>query len=234
MFGRRSTLPPPPPSVSVLVVIDDEEQREACVASLSEMPGLVVEAVVDGRQALERLNGRAYALALVEQNMPPANERGLLRGLKALHPETALVAYVEGDLPPEEAAEYLHAGASHLLALPVTPERLRARVKAMLDAEARTNDRTDRFRHHLHAATLALDERQLTAASAHARQALSYEGARPEPFNVLGIVAQLSMDLAEAQRLYRTALALDPNFAPARDNLRAISDFPKKLSLFRV
>lgn len=234
MFARRSPAPPPPPVSAVLVVIDDAEMRAASVAALAEIPHLDVEAVSDGREALARLNQKAFALALVEQAMPSANERGLLRGLRALHPETAFVAYVEGDLDPEIAAEYIHAGASHLLAHPVTPERLRARVAEMLDAEARVNDRADRFRHHLHAAHLALEERQLAAVSAHARKALSYEGARPEPFNLLGIVAQLSMHLTEAQRLYRTALALDPNYGPARDNLRSISSFPKKLSLFRM
>lgn len=224
----------PTPSASVLVVIDQDDLRDTCVDALAALPGLTVEAVRDGTQALQRLDAQPFALVLVEQAMPAVNERGLLRGLQAMHPETSFVAYVDAGLDPEEAAAYIHAGAAHVLSKPVTPERLRTRVAEILNVEARRRDHADRFRHHLHAAHLALEGRQLVAASEHARKALSYEGTRPEPFNVLGVVAQLSMDLAGAQRLYRVALALDPQFAPARDNLRAISGFPKKVSLFTV
>ena len=51
---------------------------------------------------------------------------------------------------------------------------------------------------------------------------------------MLGVVAQLRLALPDAQRLYRTALALDDRFAPARANLVNITGFPKRLSAFEV
>ena len=76
--------------------------------------------------------------------------------------------------------------------------------------------------------------RRLDAAHAHARRALALDPLLPAAFNVLGVVAQLRLCIDDAQRLYRTALALDDRYGPARANLVNLTGFPKKLSAFEV
>lgn len=49
--------------------------------------------------------------------------------------------------------------------------------------------------------------------------AVGLEPARPEAFNLLGVVADLGGRSVQAERYFRASLALDPRFPPARHNL---------------
>ena len=223
---------PDAPLPFVLVVTDDPA-LVAQTTPLFARAGLDAEAVEIGRGALRTLDARRPALVAFDADPADDDTLGDLEALHEAHPEVPVIAFVD-DLPPERAADVLHAGAAHLLQKPVHPDRLLARVAAVLDAAGRAGRARTQFDDHVGRARVALGERRVAAAEAHARAALGCDGTRPEPFNVLGIVAQLRMDLPAAQRLYRAALALDDRFEPARRNLIALSAFPKKLSAFEA
>jgi lipoprotein NlpI len=47
----------------------------------------------------------------------------------------------------------------------------------------------------------------------------------PEPYNLLGIILEYEGKVIEAQKRYRAALALDPSYRPALDNLERTAQF---------
>lgn len=51
------------------------------------------------------------------------------------------------------------------------------------------------------------------------RRAIQVDVSRPETFNFLGVLMEIKRDRLQAQRFYRAALALDPAYRPARNNL---------------
>ncbi len=82
------------------------------------------------------------------------------------------------------------------------------------------------------ARTLRLIERwRLADARAALRAAIACEPARPEAWNLLGVVAELGGGPLEAGRYFRAALALDPCCTAARHNLERGGDPARDLEL---
>jgi len=127
---------------------------------------------------------------------------------------------------PEQMADLMQAGVTTVVEKPVSAERLMLRVADALGPRVPTQSPTEQFNEHLTLAWQAMSNRQLDVASAHARRALALNGSRPEPFNLLGMIAQLRNDVAQAQSYYRTALALNSHYDPARQNLAMLTATP--------
>ncbi len=225
--------PPLTPPLPVLVVDDDPELRHYFSDVLRHRLGLASIEVETGEEAFGVLDRQPCGLAIVDLRLPGEDAVEVVRRLFRFHPEVPIVGLIEAQ-GPEEAAEVILAGAAHVLAAPFSMDRVAERLRAVLDTDERTRDRNARVARRIHNAHTALHSRRLEAAAAHARRALALDAARPEPFNVLGIVAQLRLDVHEAQRFYRTALALDDQYGPAQFNLNALSAFPRRLSVFQV
>lgn len=91
---------------------------------------------------------------------------------------------------------------------------------------ARAQARGTRYGDHLREARRLLEAKELHAALAHLQRALEADPGRPEAHNMVGVIEELHRNRAEAQRHYRTALELDPAYAPARENLEASTRDP--------
>lgn len=70
-----------------------------------------------------------------------------------------------------------------------------------------------------HGATAALKAWNTEEAEYLAKKAIAAEHTRPEAYNILGIVMEIRNDQCQAQTYYRVALAFDPTYDPARNNL---------------
>jgi Flp pilus assembly protein TadD len=64
-----------------------------------------------------------------------------------------------------------------------------------------------------------VNERRFDVAAEHVRRAMSLDASRAEAFNFLGALQEIQGDRLEAQKNYRAALALDPTYKPAQENL---------------
>ena len=224
--------PRPAPSGRRVLVVDDEKNIRLALAETLGAAALVDEAA-DGREAIEKLSAGTYDLVLCDLKMPRADGMDVLRAVADVCPDVPVVMITaHGDV--ETAVEAMQAGAAGFLQKPFTPDQVRAVAARHLDREAQGREAAASYDAHLRHAREAVGGRRLDAALEHARQALALRPDRPEPFNVLGVVAQLQMDVAEAQRFFRSALALDDAFGPARKNLENLSGFPKRLGQFHL
>ena len=221
-----------------LIVDADADRAAAFAARVRAELDLAPEIVSQGAAATTWIDHKRPVLVFVAVDAAPgqvkdSEGRRVVRDLFLVHPEAILVALV-GPLHPEEAAALVHAGATDLLDAARTTAPLGKRLAHLLDGLGRATDDAARVARRVQRANEALAARRLGAAHAHARRALAIDPLSAAAFNVLGVVAQLRLALPDAQRLYRTALALDDRFAPARANLVNITGFPKRLSAFEV
>lgn len=222
-----------------LIVDPDAEQAKAFARRVQSETSLTPEVVRTRGAAEAWLDVKRPVLVFVTVDAAPgavaASEgRKTVREIFLRHPEATLVALVGANIGPEEAADVLHAGAADLLEMPMSDARLGPRLRHLLDRREQDAETEARVARRLQRARAALVARRLDAAHAHARRALALDPLTPSAYNVLGIVAQLRLCLDDAQRLYRTALALDDRYGPARANLVNLTGFPKKLSVFEA
>lgn len=216
-----------------VLVVDDEANVRLSLLAMLEPMGVEAEAVGRGRDALARIEEEAFDLILLDLKMPGMSGMEVLRELTARAPDVpVIIVTAHGDV--ETAVEAIQTGAANFIEKPFSLGQIRTLVAQTLDADTRDRDMQTSYERHIDRAKAAIVERRLDAALEHARRAVSLRPASAASFNLLGVVMQLRMEISEAQRYFRSALALDGAYEPARQNLDNVSSFPKKLSEFHI
>jgi CheY-like chemotaxis protein len=127
------------PARRILVVDDDCDSMESLQAVL-EMMGHEVVAVADGTLALEVVQARRPAVALVDIGLPGFDGYELCRRLRALdHTPRPLLIALTGYGQPEDKRRALEAGFDAHLTKPIDLERLRRLLAAVPAAEPHTS-----------------------------------------------------------------------------------------------
>ena len=117
----------------VLVADDDPETRLLASAILQQHSMRTVEAT-NGQEAIERIgDGRAFALLVLDLNMPVLDGRQVLRRLKESVATAGLpVVVLTGSQNPADEALVMEEGAADYIRKPIDPPRFLARVRAAL------------------------------------------------------------------------------------------------------
>lgn len=216
----------------ILVVDDDENTRNAIVEALS-LKDIQVEAAESGEAALSLLAAKQFDLALLDLRMPGMSGMEVLKQVGRSYPDVPVIL-VTAYGTVQTAVEAIKAGATDVIEKPLDPGAIRSAVFDVLDRAGNERAVERSFSEHLRLAKENLLNRRLGPAVEHARRALALQPSEPAPFNILGVVMQLKMEVAEAQKYFRSAVALDEGYAPAMKNLENLSGFPKDLSHFEL
>jgi class 3 adenylate cyclase len=116
-----------------ILVVDDDAVNRRLLRSLLEQDGHRVDTASDGRQALERLHGDPFDLALLDVLMPELDGYEVLAHMKeddALRHVPVLMITALDDV--RSAVRCIELGADDYLLKPFDPVVLRARIKASL------------------------------------------------------------------------------------------------------
>lgn len=119
------------PAVRCLVV-DDEPHLRRVLVRVMQADGFVCEEAASGVEALEVLSRQATTLVLSDLHMPEMDGIGLLREVRARHPDVAVVM-ITAVADVATAVSCLGAGAMDYLTKPFHIEEVRARVRQALD-----------------------------------------------------------------------------------------------------
>jgi CheY-like chemotaxis protein len=121
----------------VLVCDDNLVQRLLITGALKDEPGGVIEAV-DGQSCLDALARLKPALLVIDQNMPGSTGIEVIRRIRSsLETATLPIIMLTGSDAEDFESIVFEAGADDYLTKPVAPDRLRARVRALLSARRR-------------------------------------------------------------------------------------------------
>jgi DNA-binding NtrC family response regulator len=201
---------------SILVVDSEKNVRMSMVRAL-ESGGFHVESAMTGEEALLMLEASAFHAVFLDLKLPGVAGIEVLRKVKRRWPSTRVVV-VTAHGTVDNAVEAMRLGASDFIPMPFTPEELRGIAKA-IPASAPEENRNERYAGCVTEARRSIVHNQIAAALASARTAAGIDPARPEAFNLLGAATHLSGDRYRAQSYFRAAIALDPTYGPAFENL---------------
>lgn len=201
-----------------ILLVDDDKSIRVTIGQALEASGFQVVAAVDGEHALAKFRADVFDLVLLDMKMPGVDGMEVLRRVKSDRPAQPVIM-ITGYGTVETAVEALKMGAVDYIQKPFSPEEIRSIVHRVLEREDLKEREEATFEDTLELAKRCVVERDLDEAIRYLRKAVQIDPTKPESFNLMGAISEINGDVAEAQRLYRAALGLDPSYRPAIDNL---------------
>lgn len=201
-----------------ILVVDDEKNIRLVLDQCLSAEGYQVDTAVSGEHAVEKFAAAPYDLVILDMKMPGMDGIEVLRRIKRTAPAVPVIM-VTGYGSIETAVETMKLGAVDYLRKPFTPDEIRAAVAAVVERKGLREEDVRGYEQELAYAKSCIVARQLDKATEHLQRAVAGDPAKPEAFNLLGVLFELRNDIRSAQRMYRAALALDPTYRPAAENL---------------
>lgn len=217
-----------------ILVVDDEKNIRITMIQALESDGFHVESAITGEEALLMLKASPFDLVFLDLRLSGLDGMEVLRRAKQIRPMTRLVV-ITAHGTVENAAAAMKLGAADFIQKPFAPEEIRELARSVLSAPPEDVPAAG-YAHCLAEARRSIAENQLATAIAHIRKAVGLDPTRPEAFNLLGAAVHLGGQRYKAQDYFRAAIALDPTYRPAYENLErsasgGVSGLPMELSL---
>ncbi|HHY96061.1 MAG TPA: response regulator [Firmicutes bacterium] len=208
-----------------ILVVDDEKNIRVTIQQCLVEAGYEVELAVSGEHALQKLEAGTYDLVLLDIKLPDLDGIEVLRRLKHRWPEHAVVMITAfGTI--ETAVQAMKLGAVDYLQKPFTPDEIRNVVKTVLARTRLSEEEAQQsFQAAVEYAKGLISRQRAEEALPHLKRAVALDPDQAEPYNLLGLAAELRGDLTEALKMYRAALAVDPGYRPALANLERATDW---------
>jgi DNA-binding NtrC family response regulator len=215
-----------------VLVVDDEPNVRLVFRTALEAAGYAVAEAEDGETAIDRLGVLPADIVLLDLQMPGMGGMEVLRQLRDAHDQVPVVIVTaHGSIP--DAVEAMKLGAIDFLSKPLRPEPLRKVVAEVIQRQTPTGPEpiTTRSSHpavatvsapviDLTAAKRALNHREFNRAVELLEEALELDPDSAEAHTLMGVLRESLGQSHAAYRAYKAALLADPQYGPARDNLR--------------
>lgn len=218
-----------------VLIVDDEKNIRLTLSQALEGAGFEAETAINGEEALAKLAAKEFGLMLLDLKMPGMDGMQVLAKVRDMRPDIkVIIITAHGTIA--SAVEAMKLGAVDFIQKPFAPAEIRELCRKVLDRDALTSAKAHDYASHVEMAKKRIGERKFDAAAEHVRAAISADAGKPEAFNLLGALQEIRGDLNEAQKNYRAALALDPTYSPAEENLQRAAEpgKPGRISLGRA
>jgi DNA-binding response OmpR family regulator len=199
-----------------ILVVDDERNIRKTLRLVLEAVGYQVDAASDGEEALDKIKEQHYDIAFVDLHMPRLGGLELLRLMRGLSEETAVVILTAyGSVA--RAVEAMKLGAVDFLEKPFDPKTIRLLAEEILLRQRLGSSGS--VEDLIHLAELARGRNAPTEARAYLKTAMLRDATRPEPYYWLGFLYESEGDTRQAMHYYSMALEVHHTFQPAREAL---------------
>jgi DNA-binding NtrC family response regulator len=201
-----------------VLIVDDEKNIRLTLSQALETLELETDTAVNGEEALAKLGNKPFGLILLDLKMPGMDGMEVLRRVREARPDIKVIILTAyGTI--ESAVEAMKLEAVDFIQKPFAPKDIRELVRKVVDRDALAAEEAQGYDMHVELAKRSINQGQFDAAQEHVRLAIAADATKPEAFNLLGVLLEMGGDRLEAQKQYRAALALDPTYAPAVENL---------------
>ncbi|RCW81784.1 response regulator receiver domain-containing protein [Halanaerobium sp. DL-01] len=203
-----------------ILIVDDEKNIRLTLKTALKNAGYEVETAVNGEDGLAQVKEDEFPVILLDMKMPGIDGIQFLQELNNKEIETKVIM-ITGYGSVETAVETLKLGAIDYLRKPFKPEEIIEIVEDVFKRYELENieKEVESFEDYIILAKNAINKRNFSKAKEMLQKATSENSEKPEPFNLLGIIYEMQHKQPEAMKMYRAALALDPSYKPANDNI---------------
>lgn len=207
-----------------VLIVDDEQNIRTTLKHCLKSEGYDLDIAVNGEEALDKIKGGDFDLVLLDIKMPGLSGMEVLSRLREEGNEVNIIIMTAYGTV-EKAVEAMKLGAIDFLSKPFTPDEIRSIVNKVLSRQDLKEEKLDNFDDIIEYSKRCIIEKKYDKAEKFLRKSISMEIASPEPYNLLGVLAESRGDNDGAAKHYRAALDFDPTYVPAQRNLERITQF---------
>lgn len=203
-----------------ILIIDDEKNIRMTIKKALENAGYTVDTAINGEDGLKKLKDDKYPLILLDMKLPGIDGLEVLERINERDYQSNVIM-ITGYGTVETAVETMKMGAVDYLRKPFKAAEIRDIVEEVFSRHQLdlTEEKAGSFEDYLKLAKAEINKRNFDRAVEFLQEAASLNSEKPEPFNLLGVIYELKSRHPEAMKMYRAALALDPTYKPAAENL---------------
>lgn len=208
-----------------VLIIDDEKNIRVTLKKALTMDGYEVETAINGEDGLQKIKEKEYPVILLDMKMPGMDGIEFLKKINEMEYDTRVIM-ITGYGSVETAVETMKLGAVDYLRKPFKPQEIRNIVREVFERIEleQSGNQAETFNDFLHLAKAEINKRNFNQAIDLLKKATALDAEKPEPFNLLGVIYELKNRQAEAMKMYRAALAMEPSYKPANENLQRASE----------
>jgi len=209
-----------------ILVVDDEKNIRLTLSQCLEPLGMPVQTAANGEDALRKLQEDPFGLVLLDLKMPGMDGMEVLRRLRDTWPKIrVIIITAHGTIGA--AVEAMKLGAMDFIQKPFSPGEIRELVTRVLEREAMDEESAADYQTFIELAKRHIADRSFDKANEIVRKAVATDPARPEAYNLCGVLLEIKGSPLEAQKFYRAALDIDPTYKPATANLERTTSWRK-------
>ena len=204
-----------------VLVVDDEKNIRMTLKKALEKENYQVSTAINGEDCLNKLQEEEYPVILLDKKLPGKDGIEVLRKIKE-GDYGSRVIMITGYGNVDSAVETMKLGAVDFLQKPFKPEEIIALVNEVFGRIKlkQSEKEAETFTDFIRLAKTEINNRNLDEAVKMLKKAVAVDSEQPEPFNLLGVIYEVKGQQAEAMKMYRAALSLDPSYTPANENLQ--------------
>jgi DNA-binding NtrC family response regulator len=215
-----------------ILIVDDEKNIRMTLAQALESLELSSETAINGEEALSKIDDekKEFEVVLLDLKMPGMDGLEVLHRIRDRQPNIkVIIISAHGTI--ESATEAMKLGAVDFIQKPFSPKEIRNLVKKVIDREKIEEEDAKSYGQHIELAKKSIGQRNFDTALKHVKQAVAVDASKPEAFNLMGVLTELKGDKIECQKHYRAALALDPTYKAADENLSRVTSLKSEGSI---
>jgi DNA-binding NtrC family response regulator len=212
-----------------ILIVDDERNICFVLGTCLENEDYQVELAANGEVALEKVAKTQFNLVFLDMKMPGLDGLTVLKMMKEIHPFLNVIMMTAyGTI--ESAVEAMKLGAVDYLRKPFSPDDVRELADKIIKRQSMDLSAIEDYQSLVECAKGFIIKKEFLEAKKWLQKALSTQPTSPAAFNLLGVMLEMEDQILEAEKMYRAALALDPTYVPANENLhRAVEwDYNKE------
>ncbi len=207
-----------------ILIIDDEAEMRKVLKDALKTGNYLIDTADDSRTGLKKVEEQEYDLILLDLKLPGIEGIEMLEKIREENIMTP-VLIITGYGSIESNVKAMKLGAVDYLRKPCEPGEIKEQVTEILARkDIEDFDETD-YITLIQKAQEAIKERKFDLAHSFLKRSIIMAEDHAEPFNLLGVIAEMTGDKEKAMKMYRASLDIDPAYEPAQDNIERASQF---------
>jgi DNA-binding NtrC family response regulator len=207
-----------------ILVIEEDENIRKNLKNVLAGEDYIVETALNGEEGLKKAEEARPDLVLLELELSGMDGIEVLKQLKKLRLNAIVIT---GSASIESAVEAMKAGAIDYLRKPFSSDEITEVVAGIMGKEKSDESEQEETEYEtfIEQAKKMIQDNNIEQAKEQLKQALACKPASAASFNLLGAISEIQGDATEALKRYRAAMALDPSYKPAEENIGRATKF---------